>query len=186
MNLLSNEDYRRAVLHRRANETLVTFLQPCKQQRPVLESEERRYEFDRIELGDYAAAFTDLHRMPHWFVQDWTERHLGISPRTFKKVRKGASTLDAILIHFWKSISLAREEGGEEMAKSISVNEILKQAKSAQEAYENAVEQRKNVKKVAQTLAAAGLLDDEDMAKVEEIFPKRAKKDDDDAAPAAE
>ena len=75
-------------------------------------------------------------------------------------------------------------EGGEKMAKSISVNEILKQAQAAQDAYDAAVEQRKAVRRVARTLAEAGLLDDDDVAKVEEIFPARKSKTEEDEVAA--
>lgn len=72
------------------------------------------------------------------------------------------------------------------MAKAISVKDILEQAEAAQKAYEDAVEARKNVKKVATTLAAAGLLDEADVAKVEAIFPKRAAKTEGGDTPAAD
>src|SRR5688500_19051374 len=75
------------------------------------------------------------------------------------------------LVRFIHKVKTTTGKGGAKMAKSISVNEILKQAKAAQDAYDAAVEQRKNVRKVARTLADAGLLDEDDVAKVEEIFP---------------
>lgn len=91
------------------------------------------------------------------------------------------------LVRFIHKVKHSTGKGGDKMAKSISVNEILKQAKAAQDAYDAAVEQRKNVRKVARTLADAGLLDEDDVAKVEEIFPARKVKEAEaEATPPAE
>lgn len=68
------------------------------------------------------------------------------------------------------------------MAKSISVNDLIREAEEAQQAYSDAVEQRKNIRKVVRTLLEAELLDEESATKIEEIFPKRgsaAESDDD-------
>lgn len=69
------------------------------------------------------------------------------------------------------------------MAKAISVNEILAEAQAAKDMSDEAKERVKNIKKVAVTLRDAGLLEEDTVEKINEIFPTRSRKteDDDDA-----
>lgn len=67
------------------------------------------------------------------------------------------------------------------MAKAISVNEILAEAQAAKDMSDEAKERVKNIKKVATTLRDAGLLEEDTVEKINEIFPTRSRKTDDDA-----
>lgn len=148
--------------------------------------QQRRFVFAEFEEGERPASFVDLSNGA-WYVTAGRYRGALINSKIpGKRIPFGVDSLTALLLDFVCKVRNAYEKGGEQMARSISVNEILKQAEAAQKAYDAAVEQRKNVRKVARTLAEAGLLDDEDVARVEEIFPARAKKEDDatDATPA--
>ena len=68
--------------------------------------------------------------------------------------------------------SLLVLKGGDQMADDV-VRRLMEQAEAAAKAYNAAVEQRKNVKKAARALADSGLLSDEDLNRVNELFPKR-------------
>lgn len=139
--------------------------------------QQRRFVCEAFEVGERPAAFTDLSDGA-WHLTAGRYRGALISSKIpGKRIPFGVDGGTVLLLNVACKVRTGYEKGGEQMARSISVNEILKQAEAAQKAYEAAVEQRKNVRKVARTLAEAGLLDEEDVAKVEEIFPARKAKD---------
>lgn len=142
------------------------------------EAESRRYEIAAIEEGEFPGSFTDV--IGAWHIVGAVENGLVVPSRIGgKRLPISIDPEGLLLLNLFRKVRTARRKGGVQMARSISVNEILKQAQAAQDAYDEAVAQRKAVRKVARTLAEAGLLDDEDVEKVEEIFPARKRKEDD-------
>ena len=63
------------------------------------------------------------------------------------------------------------------MGRKIDVGEIIQEAEEAQAAFEEASEARRNIKRAARALADAGVLTDAEVAKIEEVFPARASKE---------
>lgn len=141
--------------------------------RPYEDDQARRWETDRIELGDWSAAWSNEGASS--FVVDWTYRRYP-APARYPMKQIGLPTLrNSYMLSLFRWIRETESKGGETDMASSLVKQIVADAKVAKENYDQAVEERANVRKAARALLEAGYLEDDDAALIEEMFPKRER-----------
>lgn len=142
--------------------------------------ESRRWERDRIELGDYAAAFSDMRGSPgHWWVTDWVyrpESGFGLWPRPEglpKYPTRGVAKREHhVILDLFR---LLREIKGGDIVADATLVQLMKLVEDNETQYQTVLETRKNLRQAAQALKATGLLSKEDAARVDELFPVRTR-----------
>lgn len=143
--------------------------------------EDRRFEADRIEIGDYPAAFSDARTgASYWWVTDWVARPVdgfgvwanpeGLEKYPTKALHKAEHSVSLRLFR-----SLRELKGGEAKMADATLTQLMKLVEENEAAYQEVLTTRANLRKAAQSLAATGLLSKEDTARVNELFPVRTR-----------